>query len=107
VRACVRGCVCGGVWGCVGHKYEKVWNYDPSFVAKKKKEKKREEARKLQDYDQHDIKFNGLDGGVSKKIKKLINLRKLKKITEKIEPWKKLIKPNRIFKKPTGSVSVL
>jgi hypothetical protein len=37
------------------------------------------EAGKLQDYDQHDIKFNGLDVGMSKKIKKLIKLKKLKK----------------------------
>jgi hypothetical protein len=42
------------------------------------------EAGKLQDYDQHHIKFNGLDVGM-KKIKKLIKLRKLKKITEKIK----------------------
>jgi len=28
------------------------------------------EAGKLQDYDQHDIKFNGLDVGMSNKIKK-------------------------------------
>ena len=42
--------------------------------------------------------------GVSKKTEKPIKPRKPKKITEKTEPWKKLIKPIRILKKPTGSV---
>ena len=38
------------------------------------------------------------------KIKKSINMRKQKKITEKIKPWKNPIKPIKILKKSTGSV---
>jgi hypothetical protein len=42
---------------------------------------------------------------MSKKIKKLIKLRKLeKKITKKTESWKKPVKLIKILKKPTGSV---
>jgi len=49
--------------------------------------------------------FEAWQLGVSKKIEKPIKPREPeKKITEKIELWKK---PIKILKKPTGSVSVL